>query len=759
MRYIHSRKHACPQPASTALGLLALALPVNTALANPGATQAAPLNAPTVTVSAQKESYKTEHTSSPKQTQPILNTPQTLTVINEQLMREQAATSLNDVLRNTPGVTLLLGEGGNSNTKDNIFLRGFDTSGSVFVDGVRDLGNFGRDVFNTEQVEVIKGPSGSEYGRGAPSATLNLASKVARAEDFASATLSLGTAHQKRTTADLNTRLGDRSAARLNLMAQDSGVPGRDKVENTALGIAPSLAFGLGTSTRFYLNYLHLQQDNRPDGGIPTVGLNGYYNAALANAGITPPRAVERNNYYGKLTDHEDVNVDMFTARLEHDLQPGVVLRNVARAGKAQHMLILTAPQGAVSDGSGNNAVARPDPETWTADLRRHGKWQENRLLTNQTSLSAQFDTAGIGHNLNAGIEFIYEEQLSKTRDGLGTLAPQNLWRPNLDAPLSDYNPGFSGAQTRGTSFTVGTYLFDTLTFSDQWLLSGGVRLDKYTVDSNILSAPNDATPPTQTGTALADSDTLFSWKLSPMFKPTENGTIYLAYSTSQQPPGGSNFTLNANANNINNPNMDPSKASNIELGTKWEVLDNRLALSAAIYRSDVRNDVTQTDPVTGDITQYGKKQVKGIEVGAVGQVTEDWSLSAGLAKMDTSVERGSQTQQGASLNWSPELTLTAWSTYRLPFGLTLGGGARYVDSMVRRIDNTAQAATTNMLEVPSYWVFDAMAEYEINRHVAVQLNVANLADKAYIANLNNNGNRYIPGAERSALLTTRVQF
>ncbi len=766
MAYIRSQKHTpSRQPGAhlpTAAAVLALAACPMAALAQ-STVASAETALPTVRVKGKQDhGYKADSVSSPKFTEPLVDTPQTITVIRKEVLTEQAATNLTEALRNTPGVTLLLGEGGNSNTKDNIFLRGFDTSGSVFIDGVRDLGNFTRDTFNIEQIEVLKGPSGSEYGRGAPSGTINLSTKQPRAENFSEGSVSLGTADQKRATADLNRQIGEHSAVRLNLMVQDKGMPGRDQVRNKGWAFAPSIAFGLGTGTRTTLSYLHVEQDNRPDGGVPTVGLPGYVNAALDAVGVVPPRSVDRSNFYGVPSDFEKVQADMLTARIEHQLTAATTLTNTLRAGRARHRLLLTGPSGAVSDDPDGRgplpAVPRVDPDTWTATRSRHAKWQENTILTNQTNFASSFQTGSLKHTLSAGFEFIYEKQLNRTVSGAGTIAPANLWNPDIHDPVSGLDLGFSGAQTQGDTFTLGLYAFDTIDLNDRFQINGGVRLDKYKVDNNILAAPS-GTPPTQTGTSLSVSDTIVSWKLGALYKPAPNGSVYVSYATSQQPPGGSNFTLNASATNINHPNLDPQKASNIELGTKWDLLDNRLAVTGAIFRSENRNDLTQADPVTGDITQYGKKLVQGIELGVVGQITPAWSLSAGLAKLDTEVKRGSNTQTGASLNWSPELSFTAWTTYKLPFGLTLGGGARYMDSVVRSISNTAQAASTNMLNVPSYWVFDAMAQYEVNRNVTLQLNVYNLADKFYIASLNNNGNRYIPGASRSAMLTANVKF
>ena len=189
------------------------------------------------------------------------------------------------------------------------------------------------------------------------------------------------------------------------------------------------------------------------------------------------------------------------------------------------------------------------------------------------------------------------------------------------------------------------------------------------------------------------------------------------------------------------------------------EVLDKRLLLTGALFRTTVNNDLGAVDAVRGEVTQFGKKRVQGLELSAVGQITPAWHLSTGLASMSTKVSEGTATQTGSAINWSPKLTFTAWSTYRFDNGLTVGGGARYMDSVVRSISNTATAATTNMLSTPDYWVFDAYLGYKVNKNVDLQLNVYNLANKKYVASLNNSGARYIPGATRAVLLTANFKF
>ncbi|RZI96758.1 MAG: TonB-dependent siderophore receptor, partial [Rubrivivax sp.] len=422
-----------------------LALPSLAQTASGTATPGGTLPAVQVQGTTDSGDYKADTVSSPKFTQPLVDTPQTITVIKKEILQEQGARTLLEALRNTPGITMTLGEGGNSNTKDNIFMRGFDSSGSVYIDGVRDLGNFPRDMYNIEQVEIIKGPSGSEFGRGAPSGTINLATKVPRLENFVAGSGSLGTSEQKRGTIDINRTLSETSAIRFNAMAQDSGVPGRDAVQNKGLSFAPTLALGLNTPTRTFLSYEHVDQNNRPDGGVTTLGLPSYTT-------IPGQARPSRDNYYGSLSDFEKVDGDMLTARIEHDLAPGSTLRNTTRVARVRHDLMLFAPGGATA----GNPI--------TVSRSRQTKWQENELFTNQTNLTTTFRTGAYEHSLSTGVELIQERQHNRAYNTVAGIPAANAYSPDPAQLTPAFTSlSFSGVQDRDRVTTLGLYAFDTL--------------------------------------------------------------------------------------------------------------------------------------------------------------------------------------------------------------------------------------------------------------------------------------------------------
>ena len=757
MAHIKSRKHAVARRSgcSAAVAMAFIALP--------GAVAAQEKTAvlPEIEVHGATESYKADTVSSPKFTQPLLNTTQTITVIKKEIVQQQGGTTLTEALRNTPGVgTFSLGENGNTTTGDAIYMRGFDTSSSIFVDGVRDLGSISRDVFNIEQIEVTKGPAGADTGRGAPTGSINLVTKQPTLKEAYSGSIGLGSGDYQRVTADLNKPLNLEGGAafRLNLLKDDSGVAGRDVVKNDRQGIAAALAFGLNTNTRTYLNYLRIDQSNIPNGGVPTIGLTGYSSpvqlptAANGNVSIparqwlTDAAKVNPRNFYGTVNDFDDVTADMFTVRVEHDISPDLKLQNTTRYGKTKENYLLTG----FMTSAPNILTPNPaDPSTWVlAGRSSQMKDQTNEIIANLTNLNAKFTTGSIKHSLATGLELSSEKQTSYGYAGLGTVPNTSLYNPNPYLVRTGYNPVRNGTDSEGRTNTASVYVFDTLEFSPKWQINGGVRVDHYDTkyESSTLNVKN---------ATLDTSGNLVNWKLGALYKPTEDSSLYAAYATSKQPPGGSTFALSSAANNANNVNYDPQETKTAEIGAKWDLLDKKLALTAALYRTIVKNEV-EGNAVDG-YSQTGKKRVQGIEIGVVGELTPLWQISAGYTTMDTAVAAGATVAADGStgLNYTPKQAFTAWTTYKLPHGFTIGGGARYVGELRKPSDG----AIGTPKYVEAYWVYDAVATYTVSKNVDLQLNLYNLLDKDYVASINKSGYRYTPGIERSARLTANIRF
>ena len=662
------------------------------------------------------ETYKVDKSSSSKVTQDLVDTPQTIQVITKKVMDEQQATTLQEALRNTPGITLNLGENGNTNSKDNINMRGFDVQGSIFKDGIRDLSNALKDMYNTEAVEVTKGAVGSDNGRGVSSGYINQVSKTAKNVDEVSGTAGYSTANNARLTADLNKKLSETSGVRLNVLKQKGDVAGRDEVEIDRTGIAASVAFGIGTASRTTINYEHTEQDDVPDGGIPTVGLDGLN------------EEVDSETFYGSVNDFEKSKSDIFTVKFEQDFASNSTFSNTMRYGKTRQEMLLTSP---FSYSTTANTVTRS----------LHPRWQENELFTNQSNIKTEFQTGMLIHNISTGVEITKENQLTKNYTSQ-TSQVTSLYNPTA---ISWNDLTFSGQKSDGETTTIGAYLFDSISIGEKFILTGGGRFDRYDTTNDIVSS-------TLVASTLEDDGHLNSYKAGLVYKPLDNGSVYISRATTQLPPGGANFTLSATTTNANNPDMEPQKSTTDEIGTKWDLLNNRLSLTTAIYKTVVENEtMTESD---GSTSQNGEKEVKGIEFGVVGDITDKWSMSAGVAKMDTEYTNSTSTSEGLSLRFSPEHTATLWSTYKFTSAFNVGAGARYVGTQ-----EVKTSTTSTTPKIDSYVVYDAMASYKYNKNITYQLNVYNLTDEEYVSSMNNSGRRYTPGASRSGLLTLAYKF
>ena len=682
--------------------------------------------------------------SSPKYTAPLREIPQTIAVIPRKVIEEQGLTTLSDALRNVPGITLQAGEGGGaSNTAGDMFnLRGFNAANSLFVDGVRDDGLVSRDVYNLEQIEVFMGPTGSDVGRGTAAGYVNLESKAPRLNSDATALLSYGSADQKRMTADVNHAIPlgapgtwlNRSALRLNVLWQESGVPGRDVVTQERRAVAPSLALGLDTPTRVTLAAQVMRQDNVPDYGIPGAA----WDEPLTPTTVLAPGPVDPTNYYGSIGyDFDKARQDSYTARVEHDVNPLVTLRNQTRYNNAERDAVITAIQN----------PAAFDPLTNKVTLARQGNERENTMISNQTTGVARFTTGRLRHASTFGLEYSSEEQVAPVIAGLGTRAPADIFTPNPLDPVLGYAPAHTGASTTGKTNTVGVFAFDTLDLGRKWQVSGGLRAERYETAFRTIDAAGLPT------TDLSASDVIMSGKAAVLYKATAAGNVYVSYGSTVTPPGTANFTLSAQANNQNNPNVKPQESTNYEVGSKWDFANGRLSLNTAVFRTENRNviftvDATAIPPI---YNQDDSQRVNGLSLGSVGRITSAWDLFANFAYLDSALDTQNDANRGKRLTLTPKYSTSIWTTYRLPFKLTVGGGLRATDKVYINAANTIQS--------PGYQLIDGLVGYEVNNNLSLRLNLSNLTDERYIRNVNNNGGRFNPGQPRAVLLTSSLTF
>jgi catecholate siderophore receptor len=678
-------------------------------------------------IQAQSETVEVEggavQLSSRKYTEPLRDTPQTITVIPKEVIEQQGATTLRDVLRNVPGLTVTAGEGGTP-AGDNLTIRGFSARNDVFVDGVRDLGPQSRDPFNLEQVEVVKGPGSAYTGRGSTGGSVNLVSKVASLRPAYGFTLDLGTARTKRATADLNfplarLGLGDHSAFRLNLLAHDAGVAGRNVVENERWGVAPSLAFGLGRATRLTLSYFHLQQNNISDYGIPWVPIA---NNALVEF-RDKPAPVPRETFYGfKNRDAEKMRSDLATVRFEHDFNDNLSLRNQFRYGNSTRDSIASPPRFISNDSTAINRELR----SWLT---------EDTVWDNQSDVQASFATGTVEHSAIMGLALTREGNIRRTRNGQNS--PTTLLNPNPN----DVYPGVITTNAIAGDISAnsqGLYVFDTAKLGKMWELNGGLRWDRF--DAAGITAPTATAP----GVQIARVDTMLSFRGGVVFKPKPQGSIYASYGTALNP------SLEGLSYGTANTAIDPEKTYTFEAGSKWDFLGGRLLLTGAGFRVEKTNARTPGLPSEPVQVLQGRQRVSGVELSATGSFTRAWQIFSAYTFLDSeTIESNTAGELGKELVNTPRNSFNLWTTYELPRRLNLGGGLRFIG---RRFGNTI-----NTRFVEGYWTADLMASYPLTNHVDLRLNIYNLTDEYYFDRLA--GGHLIPGTGRSATVSLGFKF
>ncbi|MEX5668317.1 TonB-dependent siderophore receptor [Pseudomonas neuropathica] len=723
------------------------------------------LDATAITGEAQDStSYQVEKASSPKYTAPLVDTPRSVTVIPQQVLKDTGALNMQDALRTVPGITFGAGEGGNPQG-DRPFIRGFDAQGDTYLDGVRDTGSQSREIFAVENIEVSKGPNSAIGGRGAAGGSINLVSKKAHLGNSFDGGFTYGSDQTQRYTLDGNYQFSDTAAGRLNLMSHESNVAGRDKVDYDRWGIAPSLAFGLGTDTRVNLDYYHLESNDTPDSGVPyTIPAGG--SAARTKSNPDKPYAGgDHSNFYGLDRDFRKGRTDTATFAIEHDLSDSLTIKNTLRHGTSMQDYILTQPDD--SKGNVNNGTV------WR---RANTRVSNTETTTNQTDLFGNFYVAGFKNSFSTGIEYTREESQKSSYNVNTDTTPRtpgnsstnctpsmvgassgynctSLSNPNANDPWNGaISRNYAGTDTQANTYAL--YVFDTLELNEQWLVNMGLRYDHFDTDYKTYNAAG-------TTTSKGDDTSEFvTGQFGVVYKPAENGSIYASYATSATPPGN---TLGEGqegnplggtpdrSGNLLSSDMEPETTKNYEIGTKWDLLNDRLSLTADIFRTEKENARVQVD--TTSYENAGKTRVQGVELSASGKITDKWQVFAGYAFMDSEQVDGGplgRANDGNELPNTPKNSASLWTTYQVTPKLTIGGGAFYVDDVYGSVANTTM--------VDSYVRYDAMAAYKLTKNVDLQLNVQNLTnetyyDKAFSTHFANQA------AGRTALLSTNFHF
>ena len=649
----------------------------------------------------------------------VRDAPQSISIISREVIEQQSASTLRDVLRNVSGISMAAGEGGGGPAGDNLTLRGFGARNDIFVDGIRDFASYTRDTFNIEQVEVVKGPSSAQTGRGSTGGYINMFSKQPELDSFIGGTAAIGAPGFYRATIDANLGaselgLGAGTALRVNALFHDADTPGRDYVNTRRIGFAPSIAVGLGSATRAILSLTHMRQNNVPDYGIPFVPATNTVLADYADE----PAPVDYDNFYGILDrDYEKLRSNIVTFAIEHDIGDTLRLANTTRWGRATRDSITSAPRFL------NTTSTQIRAQTQSRDTT-------DGVLLNQSNLFAGFLTGGMAHDLVAGFEVSREtsrNQLRTATEGTTT----DLFDPDPTRPWDGSIVDTPDGLVRARANTWAAYLFDTIKFSDAFLLSGGLRYENY--KSRYRPAGGDE---------LSRTDRSLTWRAGATFKPVERLSLYAGAGTSVNPSIENMTQTNVSADLAA---LDPEKSRTYEVGAKWDGFEGKLLLNAALFRTDKTN--ARTDGLAGEPTVVlaGKQRVDGLELGATGKLTDRWSVVASYSYLDSEVVKSNDPlETGNRLRNVPDHSATVWTVYKLPMGLELGGGARYV--------GTRYTNELNTRRLDGAWTFDATAAMDLAKDVSLRVNGFNLTDKRTIDQVG--GGHFIPGPGRSVLAT-----
>ena len=723
----------------------------------------------------------TDSVSMTKFTEPLLDTAQTISVVPQFVVKDEAVSTLRDTLRNVPGISLAAGEAGAQG--DNLTIRGFTARNDIFLDGIRDFGSYYRDSFNYEQVDVLEGPAGVEFGRGSTGGVVNQESKVPTVQQFAHVQAQFGTDKTRRITADLNSHELDAmggTAFRLNLVGQESGVAGRDYAEIRRWGVAPSVSIGLNTKTRATLNYVHLQDNDTPDYGVPWL-----YNA--------PAPGPIRHNYYGFPNENYlQTNDDILTLKVEHEFSPNLNLHTIARAANYPRQAQITEPQicsnaplsvpvGGIVRTLPTSAVntALPcaytpssDPSTIVVNRNQIQTKSIEGDLWDQTEVTARFKVLGVPNSLAAGVEGGQEIsnpiRYSYTINKINTVPSTSLLNPDAQQPFSGIQYITSIVHTKAES--VGMYFLDTVKLGHLFELSGGVRWDRFATGYNLWQPiPPAGGTVTAPVSPISRVDEQPTYRAAFVYKPSSHGSLYFDYGTSFDPSAEA-LSLSVG---LANGSLAPEENETYEAGAKWSFLNGRLLTEGAWFRTE-KDNAHETDPTnSNNIVAAGNQLVKGVQFSVVGRLPQGMDIVAGYAYLDSAViySKFFPTSVGYPLANVPKRTFNLFVTHQLPWRLNAGVGGNYVAS--RTVSSTVPYVPTGyapnpngagfvvtsvaMKQVPGYWVFNAMLRRPITERLELQANVNNILNRYYIDLPH--PSHLIPGAGANALIGINFKF
>jgi catecholate siderophore receptor len=675
----------------------------------------------------------------------IQDQPQTIQVVPREVMQQQGVTTLGEALRNVPGITSSIGEGNGGVNGDQLRIRGFNSQNDLYVDGLRDFGSYRRDAFTFEDVQAILGPTGVNFGSGSAGGVVNITSRTARLGNSFGASVTGGMNWLARATADANYQIGDTTAIRLNVMGQTGRTAGRDLPSGDRWGVAPSIAFGLGTDTTVTLEYLYYRYDEPADAGVPVVLRPGN----SVGQPVTE-YGVGRGTFYGSNhTDRDQATVNRLTARVQHRANDWLTVYNDTRLGftdKSYSFSIascdatcigrLFGTQRGVPQYSLSGGGSPYTTQTWG--------------IQNITTGVARFNTWGLRHEATLGMDLWYED-FQRTTDTYTAASGRTAYRGDLFAPNNDLNFAYAlstnaNAQRQNETTQAALFASDRVWFTPEISVLGGVRWTRQQSDYTAFGGTNPVT-------TLSADNNFVDPRVSLIWEPTPQYTLYASYAQSTFAPG-SNWATQPGQASANNASLEPEVNTIYEIGGRINVLDGRLGLSASIYQIE-KNNATETDPATGTVFSSGDQQrIRGIDLGVTGRITPAWLINARYSYMNSeTTDSLTAANVGKQVVYVPEHSATLWTSYEFNQGTrynaTIGGGIVWNSSVYLNAANTS--------EVPHTFSLDAFASHRLNDQLTIRVNGYNLTDNRNYAQLF--GNRAVMGPGRAVTATVAVDF
>ena len=684
----------------------ALTVPFTPALANAEAAPERDYLPTEIVVTGAKDGYADDDgTTGTKTPTPLVDVPQTVTFITEDQLEDQSVRQLGEALRYVPGVSLETGEG----HRDEVFIRGQETTADFYIDGLRDDAQYYRSLYNISRVEVLKGANALIFGRGGGGGVVNRVSKRASFSDaFTQVEASVDTFGAFAGVVDVNQPVSDSVALRLAATYEEFDNQ-RDVYEGRFIGISPTITAELGPDTRLIATYTFDDDGRVVDRGLPSFDggpLRGFEDTFFGAEGFNDTRA----------------EVHIGRARLDHDFSADLSVNASVQYADYDKLYANILPRGT---------------DLVTVELSGYQDAQTRENLIGQANLVWNVDTGAINNTVLVGVEGSTQDSTNRRSNAIfagGATRATAALAETIAVPAFALGPLIRDRASELGLFSA--YIQNQLEIGDRFEIVAGLRYDRFDLETTELL----------TATSGNRVDSEVSPRVGLIFKPVPGISVYGSYAESFLPQAGDQFFLLSPTN----ADFAPEKFENLEIGAKWAVSSNLLA-TVSLFRLD-RTNTRAPDPAnTGLTVLTGSSRVEGFEASLIGEVTPFWEASLGYTVLDGEITgTTSGAVEGARLQQLPKHQISAWNRFNLTSQLGIGLGVIYQDEQF--------ASFSNEVVLPDYVRVDAAAFYDVNEQISVQVNIENLLDTAYFPSAHGDNNIQ-PGEPFSARLGVRLKL